>query len=253
MIKVFMGLPSMGERLDVQTYALREMEARYRGRIEFVYPKECVHRMFHDFARNAMTKEFLASDCNILWFLDADVVPPVDILDVVTDHSAHWELAGAPYPVWMTPEEGQGKQIVLCVYLRNETGMHAAAVPGSGTAFVDGLATGCLFIKREVFSSLSEPYFEFKYDEKSRNIAEGEDLGFCRKVSDQGYKFFVDFSKVCSHHKKVNLIEVNNYAVQFAKKAVDNYDAQIRPAVTKLAAEVERLKGRTSSGIILPK
>ncbi len=253
-IKLYVAVPSIGTVCDVQTYALRQLERDYGDRIEFVYPANCTHRKFHDFARNEMVEDFLKSDCDLIWFLDSDVSPPPHVLDLVTKYGEHWDLAGAPYPVFMTPEGYSGPQVVMCVYTNDGFGMHASKVPYTGTAMVDGLATGCLFIKREVFSKLSKPYFEFKFSPESKQLTEGEDLGFCRKVNELGYKFFTDFSMVCKHYKTVDLLEVNNYAISYANEAVKAYDAGIRPQVEALAAKYrEATAGRSKSGLILPK
>lgn len=258
-IKVFMGIPSTGTRSDAQTYQLREIQQTYGDKIELVYPEVCTHRIFHDFARNEIVKAFLKSDCDVLWFLDSDIAPPVRVGELLTKHYASWELAGAAYPVFMTPSGYDKPQVVFCVYRGDENGLHAANVPNEGQAFVDGLATGCIFIKREVFTQLSEPYFEFKFDEKSRMMTEGEDLGFCRKVNELGYKFFTDFSIVCKHYKTVDLLELNNYAIEYANRSVLAYDAKIRPQVLKLAQKVQELESRqqevtkkSKSGLILP-
>lgn len=259
--KIFLGIPSRGTRSDVQMYVLRDLEKKYAEQIELVYPEKCTYRMFHDFARNEVVEEFLRSDCDILWFLDADVAPPPHVLDLVTEHGEHWDLAGAPYPVFMTPEGYQGPQVVMCVYNEGEKGLHASAVPQSGVAMVDGLATGCLFIKREVFSKLEKPYFEFKYAAENRCITEGEDLGFCRKINALGYKFLTDFSMVCKHYKEIDLLEANNYAIDYANQAVKQYDSAIREKVLTMAkklkeaeATIARLKeGKSESGLILPK
>jgi hypothetical protein len=181
--KIYMGIPSMGDRCDGQVYALRHMEKAYAGSIELVYPEQCIHRFGHDFARNATVEEFLKTDCDMLWFLDSDIHPPDNILDLVTKQGEHWELAGSPYPVFMEPVRGAGLQAVMCVYESDHKGMHLANCPPSGTKFVAGLATGCMFIKREVFAGLEKPYFEFKRDPQSGEVKEGEDLGFCRKVN----------------------------------------------------------------------
>lgn len=248
--KVYVAIPSVGTVSDLMPYAFRQYEREYGDRIEFVYPKHCVQRKFHDFARNAMVDDFLETDCDILWFLDSDVVPPPHVLDLITKYGEHWELAGAPYPVFMTPTGHSGPQVVMCVYMADETGMHAAKVPYSGTGFVDGLATGCIFIKREVFAQLEKPYFEFQFDSTSRQLTIGEDLGFCAKVNRLGYKFFTDFDMVCAHYKTVNLLDVNNYAIEYAQRAVNSYDEEIRPKIEMLKG---LLKGKSKSGLILPK
>lgn len=231
-IKVFMGIPSTGERSDAQLYSLRIMEQKYKDRIQFIYPEQCVYRFFHDFARNAMVEEFLKSKADILWFLDADIAPCTDVLDIVADHHEEWLAAGAPYPVWM------GNKVVMCVYGDHEEmpgALRVVDVPTKGTGWVGGLATGCLFLKREIFTDIVKPpYFEFKYDPESKEMIEGEDLGFCMKLAEKGVKFFVDFSKPCKHYKKVDLLEVNNYAIEFSNANVKAYDATIRPQVAQL-------------------
>ena len=116
-----------------------------------------------------------------------------------------------------------------------------------------------MFLKRSVFDKLQKPYFKFIYHEESREMIEGEDLGFCKKLSDLGIKFYTDFSMACRHTKTVDLLEMNNYAMTYAKNAVDAYDRAIRPQIVGLVKEVERLKREMNSrplpeksNIILP-
>jgi len=256
-IKVYVAIPSLGTVADLLLFALREWEHDYGDKIEFVFPKTCTYRKFHDFARNAIVEEFLETDCDILWFIDSDVVPCRRAPELSTKHGDLWELAGCPYPVFMKPKGYKRPQVVFCVYKRAENGkLHAARVPQEGREFVDGLATGCIFIKREVLEKLSPPYFEFKFNPETRAMEYGEDLGFCLKTSDLGYQFFVDYELICKHYKTVDLLEVNNYAIEYAKEAVNNYDNMIKPAVAKLAEKYTALKaqsqGRTKSGLILP-
>jgi hypothetical protein len=252
--KIYVAIPSTGTVADGVPFAQRQYERDYGDRIEFVYPDLCVQRKFHDFARNAMVEDFLKTDCDILWFWDSDILPPPNVLDLVTENGEHWELAGAPYPVFMSPQNGEGQQVVMCVYASSPKGMHAMKVPHHGKQMVDGLATGCMFIKREVFSKMQKPYFEFKYDPETRYMVEGEDLGFCMKANDLGYQFFTDFSMVCKHYKTVDLLEVNNYAITYAHKAITAYDDEVRPKVAALALELKKAKAATKpkSSLILP-
>jgi len=251
--KVYVAIPTVGSVADVIPYAFRGFEQKYGEQIEFVYPEHCVQRKMHDFARNAHVTDFLASDCDILWFLDSDVVPPPHVLDLITEHGDHWDLAGAPYPVFMSVPGRVGPQIVMCVYERDAHGFHSTDVPQEGRKVVAGLATGCLFIKRAVLEKMEAPYFEFKYDATDRRIVEGEDLNFCAKVNDLGYKFFTDFSMVCGHYKQVNLLDVNNYAIQYANASVMQYDAQIRPTIEALASRVRSgAVQKPKSALVLP-
>ena len=264
--KLFVAIPSVGSIVDSQVYALREIENRYKDWIEFVYPKQLVQRIFHDSARNGLVEEFLESECDIMWFLDSDVAPPKHILDLITIHSDKWQAAGAPYPIFvhLPGSVDSNPKIAFTAYKNSnetKTGMALAAIPDSGIDIVDGLATGCLFIKREVFSKLEKPYFEFKYNKETRVIEEGEDLGFCLKLQKLGIKFFTDYSMVCKHKKTVCLLELNNYAIEYANAKIGAYDSFVREQVQKLAGVVESQKAKilelekrldTRSKLILP-
>jgi GT2 family glycosyltransferase len=231
-IKIYMGIPSTGTREDSQNYVLRRLEKEYGDRYEFVYPEVCVSRIFHDFARNAVVDDFLASDCDVLWFLDSDVIPHRDIMSLF-DKYEEWELAGAPYPVFMKPAGYDNQQVVFTIYKEHDGKYLTANIPEKGTEYVDGIATGCIFIKRSVFEGLQKPYFDFKYDPETRRMVEGEDIGFCRKVNALGKKFYTDYALLCNHYKKVGLLDVNNYAVEFANRSIQTYDANLRSLVAR--------------------
>jgi GT2 family glycosyltransferase len=248
-IKVYCSVPTTGAVSDSQTYFWRATEKKYGDRVEFIWPEQCWRRIFHDFARNEHVEQFLKSDADILFFLDSDVTPPEDLFDLVIDHEK-WKLAGAAYPVFITPAGYDRPQVTFTVYKgKYGGGLGSADMPQSGTEFVDGLATGCMFIKREVFAQLEKPYFEFKYDPTSRLMIEGEDLGFCKKVGSLGFRFYTDYAKVCKHYKSVCLLEVNNYAMEYAKRSVEQYDNLIKPQINEL---VNRLK-KPKSKLLFPK
>lgn len=237
-MKVFVAVPTTGNIVDSQPHVLRLMQKHYEGRIEFVYPETVTRRIFHDFARNGMVEEFLKTDCDVLWFLDSDVVPMVDCWDSLLKYQEEWDLGACPYPVFMTPAGLNSPQVVFTIYKgRGSKGYAMAQLPLTGVDYVDGAGTGCMMIKRHVIEKLSKPYFEFKYDETNRQMTVGEDLGFCMKVNELGYKFFIDYSTVASHHKSVNLADVADYARDYAKRSVENYAESIKQQVTAFAAK----------------
>lgn len=242
-IKLFVACPTTGWVSDLTMFTLRKIEKTYSDRIEFIWPEFCVRRIFHDFARNSLVDEFLKSEADIIWFLDSDVAPHDDVLEMVLQHDK-WELAGAPYPVFMAPPGFRLPQILFTVYdgRNGGGGLAAADVPNKGTAYVDGLATGCMFIKRDVFSKLNKPFFDFTYDKETRALTGGEDLRFCNKVTALGYKFYVDYSMVCKHYKNVCLLDVNNYAIDYAKRSIEQYSNEMKTKVENLVAEMKRLR-----------
>lgn len=247
--KVFVACPTTGTMATGLVTVLRRMEKEYGDRIEFIYPDEAICRIFHDHARNKMVEAFLESDAEVMWFVDSDIIPNDKALTLITDHFDKWDLAGCPYPVFMTPSGYDYPQVTWCVYNgRVDEKVGFGHVPLEGTGFVDGIATGCIFIRRHIFEKLSKPYFEFKYDKETRDITEGEDLGFIKKVNDLGYKFFIDYSLVCNHYKKIGLLDVSNYAKDYANRSVAAYDAQIRKQLSQ--AEHRR---KSSSNLVIPK
>lgn len=248
--RVYMGVPTNGSVSDFQTYVLRDLQERYSDEIELVWPEQLCQRIFHDAAREGVVQEFLDSGCDILWFLDSDICPPKHVLDLVTMHGDKWKCAAAPYPVFMAQPGESFRQVVYTVYkaiaphpVTKQPRIAPCDVPHEGTDFLDGAATGCLFIKREIFEKLERPYFEFKYDPITRMPIEGEDIGFCLKMHKLGIKFFVDFSMVCKHFKNnIDLVEMNNYAISYAQKCVDWQRNAIQKQVEELEAKYNKLK-----------
>ncbi|GAC1502117.1 MAG: hypothetical protein NVS1B10_06740 [Candidatus Saccharimonadales bacterium] len=254
-VKIYMGICSTGDRVDAQNYFLRRMEKQYAGRIEFVYPEIFVSRIFHDYARNQYIKQFMETDCDMIWFLDSDIVPCERVLELVAEHGDKWDLAGAPYPVWMHQSGYEGHQVTYCVYRRpdKDKGMVPADIPETGIDFVDGIATGCIFIKRKVIESMTEPYFKFSFKEETREMTEGEDLYFCKKASDLGFQFFIDFSMRCHHFKKISLLEVSNLLTDKINDTIDACDRQIRQIIAKKKLEqMNKPAPAPKSRLILP-
>lgn len=252
MIKLFLAVPTTGTVIDSQVAVLRDLAAKYKDQIEFVYPNKMVRRIFHDFARNAMVEDFLDSGADVMWFLDSDVTPPLHVLDLITEHWDKWKVSGAVYPVFMIPPGFQSAQIVFTAYQKNAAGQLTPQVniPQSGTDSVDGLATGCLFIKREVFTDFlpEVPYFKFSYNEQTRCMTEGEDFYFARRCGEKGLRFFTDYSMVCRHQKNIDLLDLNNYAVEYANRSVEAYGRAVRE---QLASTISS-RPRAKSSIILP-
>ncbi len=263
--KVYCGFPSNGSVADFQPYVMRELVERYKDEVELVFPEQLCHRIFHDAAREGVVQEFLDTDCDILWMMDSDIVPPKHVLDLVTMHGDQWQCAGAPYPIFMAqPGEAQ-RQVVITAYKAidphpetKKPRLAPCAVPNEGMDWVDGLATGCLFIKREVFEKLERPFFEFKYDKITRQPVEGEDIGFCLKMHRLGIKFFTDYGMVCKHYKNgLDLLEINNYAISLCNKHIQAYKEnmdkvqaqldEVAKRFQKIIAENRALKAQLAS------
>lgn len=233
-IKVFCAFPTMGNRIEAQVFILRHLEKEYRDRIELVYSDECRMITWHDACRNFWVEEFLKSDCDVMWFLDADVSPPAHVLDLLTKDYDKWEVAGAPCPIWSKPKNDDYLQVTFNVYYDMQNGFRPAAIPDKGQELVQGLGTGCMFIKREVFAKLKKPYFFYTFDEETRNVQGGEDLNFCKKLIAANIPILVDYSMLCKHYKNnICLLDVNNYAIRCVNLALKAYGAALRDEMSR--------------------
>jgi hypothetical protein len=68
-----------------------------------------------------------------------------------------------------------------------------ADIPGTGISEWHGVGASCLLIKRHVFEKIQQPWF--------LQLPDGgtEDLYFCRKALDAGFKVFVDSDNKSTH------------------------------------------------------
>jgi len=102
--------------------------------------------------------------------------------------------------------------------------------PGAtGLQEVDALGGGVLLVNTDVFIKVDYPFFEQWYDQKRlRNV--GEDVDFCKKAQDAGYKVYIDHD--LSHH--VRHIGVLEHRMD---KAWEIWQEMRQQAAEKKAAE----------------
>ena len=74
------------------------------------------------------------------------------------------------------------------------------------------------------------------------------------KLNKLGIKFFTDYSMVCRHEKKACLLELNNYCIDYANRAVMAYDRQVRESLKRVTKEnkVPSIYVQEKEKIILP-
>jgi glycosyltransferase involved in cell wall biosynthesis len=150
-----------------------------------------------DIARNKAVEYALEKKANYLWFLDDDVQVPF-----FTARQLIYTL------------EQSDAMIVGGIYCSKHLPPEPLVYRGKGQgAFwkwkleeifeVDGIGGGCMMINMEVFKHLEKPYFKTV----DKVITEGtevgnsatEDLYFCNKVRDAGFKILADAHVMCRH------------------------------------------------------
>lgn len=160
----------------------------------------------HDAARNYCVNAFLQTDFTHLFFIDSDVVPPIETLDQLLD--ADKDVIAGLYPTMKFKNNMQVKE--HAVYNRvgrvvdGETKYGLEEAHGSGIQEIDRAGTGCLLIKRKVLETMERPHFQFLYSDLGIS-AVGEDINFCKKAQEAGFKIHAHFGVVCQHAKEILL------------------------------------------------
>ena len=91
---------------------------------------------------------------------------------------------------------------------------------------VDATGGACLLVDINVLKKMDFPYFEFYsgYDRNGRKIRISEDLYFCKKLKELGYKIYVDTSCTNNH---LGLLNVNETTWRNYNKLGGEFDGTI--------------------------
>ena len=146
-------------------------------------------------ARNLVHNQFLERSHNeFLWMLDSDVLPPPGIVDVLLTHMKRKDVrvVGGWYRIKQEP-------YLPVVYKGNgfddrgvaQYQQYGLNEIGKGLEEVEAAGAGCWMLHRSVVEALGKS--PFNMDEG------GEDLMFCRKIRDAGFKLWIDWSQACAH------------------------------------------------------
>jgi hypothetical protein len=153
-------------------------------------------------ARNAIHNAFLEeTDATHLFMVDSDVMPPPNVIEMLLNHNK--PVVGG---VYFKKEKFKVKDLagnvsvtqrpVVYDYGRfDEEEKHHVwkerDVPGKGLEKVDGMGAGCWMIERKVAEKIGKSPFSLEFG--------GEDLTFCRSITDAGFDIYVDWSIACAH------------------------------------------------------
>lgn len=141
--------------------------------------------------RRELVEYFLNTDYEYIWWLDYDHTFPIDACSRLLKHNA--EIVGCNYRKRRFPDP-------VFIGYRNDTGTVELTDDSPPTEYVDILGMGCCLVKREVYEKIGPPYYIMDFDKKKR-LETGEDIYFCQKAKEKGYKVLCDneLSKEISH------------------------------------------------------
>ena len=148
-------------------------------------------------ARNNLCDIAQQNNCSHIMFLDTDMTFPHDTISKLLAHDL--DIVGGLYFERYEPYKP-------AVFWKHPDGLGDYAlmdnIPYGETIECDAIGTGCLLIKMDVFNKLTKPWFEYRvaeYGSKKEIKFFSEDIVFCERVKELGYKIHVDTSIECGH------------------------------------------------------
>ena len=169
-------------------------DGRYRLNITFSWARPIPAN------RQQIIRAFLESDYDYLMMLDDDVWPYGNCLDLVEDDK---DVVIFPAPIWR-PGVDQPPIVSIITPLEGDKVNFdvggVVEVQAGGSAFL---------IARRVLETLKPPHFTYSFDDWGM-MTVGEDINFCRKVREAGFKIWAAYSHPCGHIKEMDLVEVHN-------------------------------------------
>lgn len=161
-----------------------------------------------DTMRNLITRRALELQCTHLIFLDADMVYPYNVITKLLEHDL--DIVGAlcfkkgpPFDPTLLMGEPY-KATTLRDYPEE-------------LIEVTATGTGCLMINLNVMEEIEYPWFEFYKSPQGKPV--GEDVGFCYKAKEKGFKIFVDCSLKTEH---ITLVRVGEDMHRFHRMAAES-------------------------------
>jgi len=182
--KIYLATPFLG--YVVSTYFLKSVTEMIRYSTKKGINIErygSVERCAVHWARNALTEDFLKTDCTHIFWMDDDHVFNPEILEDFLEVD---------------------KDIVSAVYCEKRdrslinTDMNDSYITeySHGLTPVKVVGFGALLVKRIVFEQLKMPYFEYP---EGNNWKVTEDVSFCIKALKAGYQPYIYGKHVIGH------------------------------------------------------
>lgn len=172
-------------------------------------------------SRNTIVQQFLANTDGAEWlvFLDDDQVYPLNLLEILAESIDRNDRRIVGIPVWRFASQDAGPvRVTHNVFDLHESGAFVEwtdPLPENAVMQVAAVGTGCMAVHRSVFEEMrdhskangtGERWCWFRHVVyQPADLAEGEDLGFCRYALALGIPVWVNTSLTLSHLKTIQL------------------------------------------------
>lgn len=135
-------------------------------------------------AREEAVKAFLQGQYDALLFVDSDMVVPVDLLTRLIEHDK--DIVSA-----LAFKRTPGYEPCIFKVCNEQDAKFYLDYP-KGLTEIEGVGMACTLIKRKVFETVPQPWF---FPHKIL----GEDLSFCVRARQAGFKIYCDTELICGH------------------------------------------------------
>ena len=142
-------------------------------------------------ARNNIIWKMYQGNFTHVFFADSDMVFPAGTLQKLLNHDVDivggyyvrkrneflptaFKLGKRPAGLWETEHVNEFKE-------------------------VEAIGTGCLLVKRIVFDKVGSPWFEYRWTGEATGKMVTEDMVFCEKAKERGFKIYCDGTIKCGH------------------------------------------------------
>jgi len=202
--KVFVAIPTGNGNVRIEIlFWLLNLYEEYSVDLGYTTGGQVGHN------RCKLVDQFLKTNCEWLFFVDTDTLPPFDALEMTKNGK---DICSGIYFQW------QGGECVLnpLVYKRDGNDFDTNSyrifndTSDEDIVEVDAVGAGCLLIHRKVFEPMKKPYFLFEYTNEGL-LKTGEDFYFCQKAQKAGFKIWIDRKIIANHIKMVDLKQINEW------------------------------------------
>ena len=167
-MRIAIGIPTTGSIKTWTVEYLVAMIAATEGEVNLFTKINC---LIHD-SRTDLVKDAKSINADYLFFLDSDVIAPIDTINKLLSHNkmiigTNLNMRGLPLKSTVKFNGEIPKELFKC----------------------SAVATGCMLINMEVFDIIDKPYFW--YEDLGDGFM-GEDVWFCRQAERKGIEVWCD-------------------------------------------------------------
>ena len=202
-VRLAIGLPITDEKIHTQFF-LSFITLDLPNDCFVLFPSIPVHQSDIGKIRNDLCEQALDKGCTHILMLDTDqVYHDSDLIFRLLNHRL--DIVCGKVHRRYPPFEP--------ILNRGRFHIDDAEIEEGGLIEVDATGTGCMLLNLEVLDNVEHPWFELSMNEEGKPV--GEDIGFCYKAKDAGYRVFVDCGVEIGH---LALIQVGGSLYQLWKK-----------------------------------